>query len=163
MAARAGAERNITVNEYKLDSPVADIQWVGKDKKTVFVRTAKNFVYRSADEGRTWEKQNWKMERSAQEEDVKSGILSFHVSPADSNKIFFRGVGKQHWLTLDRGEKYMPLDAAFTIKEVAPPRPARPPAAPPPPARLGPPPSARALPRAPLAARRRTARRAVGR
>ena len=48
----------------------------------------------------------------------KSGILSLHVSPVDSNKIFFRGVGKQHWVTFDQGDHYMPLDPSFTIKEV---------------------------------------------
>jgi hypothetical protein len=109
--------RNVTVHEYTIDSPVADIQWVGKDKKTLFVRSNKNFVYRSTDEGKKWERQNWKMEKTSEEEG-KSGILSFHASPADSNKIFFRGSGKQHWLTLDKGDKYMPLDPSFTIKEV---------------------------------------------
>ena len=33
-------------------------------------------------------------------------------------QLFFRGVGKQHWATLDRGGKYIPLEPAFTIKEV---------------------------------------------
>jgi len=51
-------------------------------------------------------------------DDEKSGILSFHVSPGDTSKVFFRGTGKQHWLTLDRGQKYQPLEPAFTIKEV---------------------------------------------
>merc|ERR1719460_1137147 len=97
----AAAGGNVTVYEYKIDSPVSDIQWVGSEKKTVFVRSNKNFVYRSANEGRSWERQNWKMEKTVDEE--KSGILSFHVSPADTNKIFFRGTGKQHWLTYDRG------------------------------------------------------------
>ena len=80
----------------KIDSPVADIQWVGKEKKaraphgasilantpggprltvtrclaqTVFVRSTKNFVYRSKDEGKNWEKQNWKMEKAGSEEE----------------------------------------------------------------------------------------------
>ena len=53
--ARADPRGNVTVYEYKIDSPVADIQWVGSDKKTVFVRSQKNFVYRSGDEGRSWE------------------------------------------------------------------------------------------------------------
>ena len=38
------------------------------------------------------------MEKTSEEEG-KSGILSFHASPADSNKIFFRGTGRQHWMT----------------------------------------------------------------
>merc|ERR1719399_2465037 len=103
---------NVTVYEYKIDSPVADIQWVGSDKKTVFVRSQKNFVYRSGDEGRSWERQNSKMEKTAADEE-KSGILSFHVSPADTSKLFFRGTGKQHWNSVDRGQKYMPLDPSF--------------------------------------------------
>tara|TARA_B110001452_G_scaffold254872_1_gene246795 strand:- start:287 stop:547 length:261 start_codon:yes stop_codon:yes gene_type:complete len=40
------------------------------------------------------------------------------VSPVDSSKIFFRGAGKQHWVTFDQGDHYMPLDASFTIKEL---------------------------------------------
>jgi hypothetical protein len=48
----------------------------------------------------------------------KSGILSVHPSPVDTNKIFFRGAGKQHWVTFDQGDHYMPLDAGFTIKEL---------------------------------------------
>lgn len=53
--------------------------------QTVFVRSSKNFVYRSANEGRSWERQNWKMEKTA--EDDRSGILSFHVSPGDTSKV----------------------------------------------------------------------------
>ena len=103
--------------QYKIDSPVADIQWVGSDKKvcaalarcapcactqvrllmvrrsrllqTIYVRSSKNFVYRSEDEGRSWERQNWKMEKTS--DDEKSGILSFHVSPSDTNKVRRRG------------------------------------------------------------------------
>ena len=33
------------------------------------MRSTKNFVYRSKDEGKTWEKQNWKMEKASAEED----------------------------------------------------------------------------------------------
>jgi hypothetical protein len=33
------------------------------------VRSTKNFVYRSKDEGKNWEKQNWKMEKSGSEEE----------------------------------------------------------------------------------------------
>ena len=102
--------------QYKLDSPVADIQWVGAERKTLFVRSQKNFVYRSGDEGKTWERQNWKMEKTSDED--KSGILSFHVSPSDTSKIFFRGIGRQHWMTTDRGARYQPLDPSFIIKEI---------------------------------------------
>ena len=37
--------------------------------QTVYVRSTKNFVYRSRDEGKTWEKQNWKMEKAGTEEE----------------------------------------------------------------------------------------------
>ena len=37
--------------------------------QTVFVRSTKNFVYRSKDEGKNWEKQNWKMEKAGSEEE----------------------------------------------------------------------------------------------
>ena len=40
-------------SQYKLDSAVADIQWVGTDRKTIYVRTQKSFIYRSGDEGQT--------------------------------------------------------------------------------------------------------------
>ena len=128
--------------------------------QTVFVRTNKNYIYRSGDEGKTWEKQNWKMEGSQTEEDGKTGVLSMHVAPTDTNKvrrrarvmaraaaptrahearparkhsvpqdrshplsraatqIFFRGAGKQHWITADEGSKYQPLTESFTIKEL---------------------------------------------
>ena len=56
------------------------------------------------------------MEKTSDEE--KSGILSFHVAPSESSKIFFRGSGKQHWMTTDRGLKYVPLEPAFSIKEI---------------------------------------------
>mmetsp|Transcript_24500 Transcript_24500/g.59046 ORF Transcript_24500/g.59046 Transcript_24500/m.59046 type:complete len:828 (+) Transcript_24500:5-2488(+) len=115
---RPAATSNVTVHEYPLDSPVADIQWSGKEKTTVFVRTNKNSIYRSADEGRTWDKQNWKMEGSQSEEDGKSGVLSMHVSAGDTNKVFFRGASKQHWISTDEGAKYQPLPEAFSIKEV---------------------------------------------
>ena len=48
----------------------------------------------------------------------KSGILSVHSSAVDSKKIFFRGAGKQHWVTFDEGDHYMPLEPSFTIKEL---------------------------------------------
>ena len=57
--------------------------------QTIYVRSSKNFVYRSEDEGRSWERQNWKMEKTS--DDEKSGILSFHVSPSDTNKVRRRG------------------------------------------------------------------------
>tara|TARA_B110001452_G_scaffold254872_1_gene246796 strand:- start:629 stop:847 length:219 start_codon:yes stop_codon:yes gene_type:complete len=41
----------------------------GFESQTVYVRSTKNFVYRSKDEGKTWEKQNWKMEKASAEED----------------------------------------------------------------------------------------------
>ena len=85
-------------------------------RSQIFVRTNKNFVYRSGDEGRSWERQNYKMEKTVDEE--KSGILSFHVSAADTSKIFFRGTGKQHWHSTDRGTKYAPLEPSFIIKEI---------------------------------------------
>ena len=66
--------------------------WIRPDRwlmvpQTVFVRTNKNYVYRSGDEGKNWEKQNWKMDGSQSEEDGKSGVLSFHVSPVDTSKV----------------------------------------------------------------------------
>ena len=33
------------------------------------MRSTKNFVYRSKDEGKNWEKQNWKMEKAGSEEE----------------------------------------------------------------------------------------------
>ena len=33
------------------------------------MRSTKNVVYRSKDEGKNWEKQNWKMEKSGSEEE----------------------------------------------------------------------------------------------
>ena len=53
--------------------------------QTVFVRSTKNFVYRSKDEGKNWEKQNWKMEKAGSEED---GPLEPHLS-----RRKHRGVG----------------------------------------------------------------------
>ena len=44
--------------------------------QTVFVRSTKNFVYRSKDEGKNWEKQNWKMEKAGTEEE---GSLMPHL------------------------------------------------------------------------------------
>lgn len=41
-----------------------------------------------------------------------------HSSAVDSKKIFFRGAGKQHWVTFDEGDHYMPLEPSFTIKEL---------------------------------------------
>ena len=32
--------------------------------------------------------------------------------------MFFRGTGRQHWLSYDQGAKYQPLDPSFSIKEV---------------------------------------------
>ena len=63
--------------------------------QTVIVRSNKNNIYRSSDEGKSWEKQNWKMEGAQAEEDGKSGVLSFHVSPSDTSKVrdWWDGVG----------------------------------------------------------------------
>ena len=171
--------------QYTIDSPVADIQWVGKDKKVrhapVIPRAIKLFssrflpasrrrslcartrtsctvartrcatarrrralpraaaraaaahacAHRLRSQGKKWERQNWKMEKTSEEEG-KSGILSFHASPADSNKIFFRGSGKQHWLA----RAPPPAPSPPAPPRPAPPRPS-PTAHRPPPARLG--------------------------
>ncbi len=138
-AASRDPAASTTSPQFKLDSPVGEIQWVGTDKKvrpspyqpprpwhararrqtahtsppvplrpvpprqTIFVRSDKNYIYRSGDEGKSWERQNYKMEKERMDND-RSGILSFHASPSDSNKIFFRGVGKQHYHSVNRGE-----------------------------------------------------------
>ena len=78
----------------------------------------KNVIYRSADEGRTWEAQFAKMERPEDVADVGSGVISFHVSPANADVVFFRGSGKHHWASRDRGERYQLLSPSFTIKEI---------------------------------------------
>jgi hypothetical protein len=35
-----------------------------------------------------------------------------------ASQMFFRGTGRQHWLSYDQGAKYQPLDPSFSIKEV---------------------------------------------
>ena len=54
---------------------------------------------------------------------ARSAAIDARCPPLTSDgssraQLFFRGVGKQHWATLDRGGKYIPLEPAFTIKEV---------------------------------------------
>ena len=165
--------------QYTIDSPVADIQWVGKDRRcgTLVIpgaielssslppasrrrslcartrtsctvartrcatarrrralpRAAARRRRRSrvrasiATTGQEVGAAGWKMEKTSEERASRGSSRS--ASPADSNKIFFRGSGKQHWLTCARRPAPSP----------APPRPARPlpTAHRPPPARLG--------------------------
>ena len=55
--------------------------------QTVFVRSTKNFVYRSKDEGKNWEKQNWKMEKAGSEEEgpLKPRLVALGSSRARSS------------------------------------------------------------------------------
>merc|ERR1711998_246778 len=110
---------SVVVKEFLIDSDVEDIQWAGQDNKVVFVRSVQGTVYRSGDDGKTWEYQMQRMRGSlVEEQNGKTGVAEIIVSEANRDYVFFQGHGETHWVTRDGGKTYDMLAGSFPIKQV---------------------------------------------
>eukprot|EP00301_Raphidiophrys_heterophryoidea_P025845 c8766_g1_i1.p1 GENE.c8766_g1_i1~~c8766_g1_i1.p1 ORF type:complete len:832 (-),score=166.43 c8766_g1_i1:209-2704(-) len=110
---------SVIVKEFLIDSDVEDIKWAGKTNKVVVVKSAAGTIYRSEDNGKTWENQMQKMRGSLVEvANGKAGIQDVMISEADRDYIFFQGRGDTHWVTRDAGKTYDMLAGSFPIKQI---------------------------------------------
>jgi hypothetical protein len=76
---RAGVKSSVP---FLMDGALKFVQFAGLDKKTVFVVTSKNNLFRSVDAGFTFHAQSDKL-------DSTSGVQAMYHSPADPNVVCF--------------------------------------------------------------------------
>eukprot|EP00741_Cyanophora_paradoxa_P012663 tig00020614_g12234.t1 len=100
-----------------IDSPLKTIRFLpspGFD--LTFARSQRNQVYRSLDGGITWTNE---MARILDDEGQEAqGISAIWINPIDSKRMFLVGYGTTHWLTIDGGEKYVPIRTSLHIQSL---------------------------------------------
>ncbi len=101
-----GSKMNMNVNvmhtEQAIEGEVDDMIWIGPNKKTVLVLTDKGVLYKSDDEGRTWNNEMPKLGATLS----TTRVISMIPSPIDPTRVFFLGNGKNHWSTTTEGRQY---------------------------------------------------------
>ena len=108
------AQGNVAVTEKTLKGEVDDIQWVSANRKTVFILTDMNHLYRSTDEGKTWTSQMDKLKEAipkkmymAADRKEATSVKKIIVSAADPNVVILVGQKSGLWVTPDAGRSYI--------------------------------------------------------
>ena len=68
-------------------------------------------LYRSDTMGQTWSEQNGRL--GGKDE----GIITMHCAEHNPNHLFFRGKGRQNWVSEDGGNTYLPLPQDTTLRD----------------------------------------------
>lgn len=105
------SEQDVRVGEESvIGAHVADLQWLGEDKKVVLLQTHTGHLYRSTNGGETWVDIRNQMNKSSQS--LRPG-LSAHApirrlihSPADSNVLFALGAGEDSFVSDNAGQTW---------------------------------------------------------
>ena len=107
----------LRVSRVGLDAAVKDIVWL--TGQVVLVITNKRTLYRSADDGRTFESVMDQLEDSETEAaPYKNGVMGLFPSDADPRRVFIKGGGKVHWVTADGGKTFHVRRMGMAIGEV---------------------------------------------
>ncbi|EKX33425.1 hypothetical protein GUITHDRAFT_120374 [Guillardia theta CCMP2712] len=107
----------LRITEIELDGAVKDVVWLTQN--VVFVLTEENTLYRSKDDGRTFENVMGELEDSeVQDEQSSNGVVEMYPSDADERRVFFKGGGKVHWVTYDRGQSFHTRRTEFPLGEI---------------------------------------------
>jgi len=105
------------VSRVGLDGTVKDIVWLSG--RVVFIITNKNTLYRSADDGRTFESvMDQLVDAETEEAPFKNGVMGMFPSDADPRRIFIKGGGKVHWVTSDGGKSFHARQMGMAIGDV---------------------------------------------
>eukprot|EP00947_MAST-08B_sp_MAST-8B-sp1_P000244 g244.t1 len=126
---------DVAVTRQTIDGELEDIQWFGKDQKTVLILTDAHTLYRSSDGGKTFTSQSDKLSRAAGRQGRNSGKLKVRsiVRPAGigpkaskteveafMQHFMLIGTDLSHWVSGDGGRSYKAVnsDVAFTEAKI---------------------------------------------
>uniref|UniRef100_A0A7S0AB98 VPS10 domain-containing protein n=1 Tax=Pyrodinium bahamense TaxID=73915 RepID=A0A7S0AB98_9DINO len=117
VVARTGLGKKVEVKEVTFDSPVNDIQWLGKDQSTVLVQTAKGRLYRSTNKGADWNDISDKLKSDVSDSDSPAPIVVDQIvkSQADLDTVLVAGTQQSHFISTDRGQTWRRLRQTSTI------------------------------------------------
>eukprot|EP00419_Tripos_fusus_P088245 CAMPEP_0172861924 /NCGR_PEP_ID=MMETSP1075-20121228/72937_1 /TAXON_ID=2916 /ORGANISM="Ceratium fusus, Strain PA161109" /LENGTH=856 /DNA_ID=CAMNT_0013710117 /DNA_START=111 /DNA_END=2681 /DNA_ORIENTATION=- len=101
------AGKKVEVNEVTFDSAVSDIQWFGKDQRTVLVQTNKGRLYRSTDRGFKWTDITERLTAASSETPVL--VDQIVRSQASPTTLLVAGTAGTHFLSTDSGETWRRL------------------------------------------------------
>lgn len=94
---------SVGVTKKLLDSPIADLHWLGAKDRTLLVLSEKGVLYRSSDAGKTWAKQQAKLPVDGSS---KARVDAIYISEADPHHVFLLGSGANNWVSSDGGSTY---------------------------------------------------------
>ena len=97
---------------YKFDSKLVYYKWLSD--RIIVAQTFEGHIYRSHDQGRTWQDQTAAMGTAG----VR--IVTFKASKAMPGHVFFLGDGAHHVVTRDMGETYETVDHPLTDVQLHP-------------------------------------------
>ena len=110
-------ELGLRVSRVQLDAPAKDIVWLAG--QVVLILTTKNTLYRSGNDGRTFQSVMDQLEDSETEEaPFKNGVMGMFPSDADPRRVFIKGGGKVHWVTQNGGKTFHVRRMGMAIGEV---------------------------------------------
>ncbi|CAI2385075.1 unnamed protein product [Moneuplotes crassus] len=108
--------RSIKTSTFKSIAPLKDVMWCGPNSEIMLVHTISGYVYRSQDDGDTWEYKH-SDKSHMQENKIPSPhkIIILLPSPADLNIVFFIGYKGMNWVSEDCGATIKPLNGEKKI------------------------------------------------
>lgn len=113
---------DVAVTEKVIDGEVDDIQWVTSSRKTVFILTDRNQLYRSTDEGKTWAPQMDKLRQAipktmymSDDKAAAASVKKIIVSAANPDVVMFLGAKSGLWVTPDAGKSFTFTDVPETL------------------------------------------------
>ena len=115
---------DVAVTRQVIDGELEDIQWFGKDQKTVLILTDAHTLYRSADGGKTFTSQSNKLQgagRGGSGLRVRSIVRPSGSSPGSkvdySFYMLLLGQDGQHWTSKDGGKSYEAIKSSVAFTE----------------------------------------------
>lgn len=114
---------NIKKTAQKTESEITKMYWCGQSTNIILGQTVKGQIYRSTDDGETWEyKHDYdKLEGVGQldKKNVKkaSKIAEIVPSPVDTNLVFLIGASGVNWVSEDCGSNFKPLNNGRKISQ----------------------------------------------
>jgi hypothetical protein len=98
------AGKKVEVNEVTFDSAVSDIQWFGKDQRTVMVQTNKGRLYRSTDGGNKWTDITERVSAGGGSSTSTPVVVDQLIkSQASPTTLLVAGTTRTHFLSTDSG------------------------------------------------------------
>ena len=119
------SEKSDNIKKYyqATDSEVTRMFWCGTGTNIILGQTMKGQIYRSTDNGQTWEyKHDYENLEGISQLDKKqikkaSKIAEIVPSPVDSNLVFLIGASGVNWVSEDCGSNFKPLNNGRKISQ----------------------------------------------